>query len=377
MIAGLVYFTSNAFAITQNLNFVPPASNNLQEGFVRLQNNNSDAVTVTVTGIDDAGNTGDSNITLTIPARASIHFNSSDIENGNISKGLIGAFGDGDGNWRLQITTQQRIKVSAFIRTPEGFLTQVDATVGEVYGKFHNVPIFNPGNNLNQVSKLRIINTANINNTFLIGGVDSDGYSSVSSVTLTLAPFNSVEITSQDLENGNIEKGLTGSIGTGSGKWSLDITSGYTSIVMNFLEAPGGYLSNLSNIGNKELSFEDLTCESLDGARIYSTQEPPVYLGFLGSSGALDSINNSFGTYGSEFAVNGLRNSFSTYGSEFNLLSHTNPSSTNPPVVVKQGNSLMLLSTNTSLSGRLSLAYLDEFCNFTATSASDTFGAPK
>jgi hypothetical protein len=375
--AVLAYFTSNAFALTQNLNFVPPASNDLQQGFVRLQNNNSDAVTVTVVGIDDAGNIGDSNLTLTIPARASKNFNSSDIENGNISKGLTGAFGDGVGNWRLQVTTQQRIKVSAYIRTPEGFLTQVDATVGEVYGKIHNVPIFNPGKNLNQVSKLRLINTANINNTFLIGGVDDNGSSSSSSVTLTLPPFNSIEITAQDLENGNVEKGLTGAMGTGAGKWSLDIFSGYTSIVMNFLEAPGGYLSNLSTIGNKEVSFEDLTCGDLDGSRIYSQNEPPVYLGFIGGSGSIDSINNSFGTYGSASAFNGIRNEFSTYGSEFNPLSHSNPFSVIPPVVVKEGNTLTLLSTNTSLSGTTSLATLDASCNFTAFSASNTFAAPK
>ena len=257
ILLAVVYFSSSASAVTQKLNFIPPESNELQQGFVRLQNNNSDAVTVTILGIDDAGITGASEVRLTIPAGASKQFNSDDIELGNSSKGLTGAFGDG------------------------------------------------------------------------------------------------------------------------TRKWSLNIFSGHPAVIMNLLEAPGGYLSNLSKIANKDASFSGLTCEGLDGARVYSTQEPPAYLGFLGGSFAADSVNNSLGTYGSEFSENGIRNQFSPFGSVFGQLSHANVNSINPPVVVKNGNTLMYLSSNTILLGTISLTSLDSNCSFTSASANDTFATPK
>lgn len=372
-----LFITFNSLALTQSINFLPPASNQVQEGFVRLQNSNSVAVAVSILGIDDLGNTGASSITLEIPAGASVHFNSSDVENGNTSKGLTGAFGNGSGNWRLLVSTNLEIKVSAYIRTTEGFLTQVDAITNELYGTIHTAPIFNPASNTDQVSKLRVVNSSNASNNFTISGKDDNGNSGSGTVTFTLAAYNSIEITAQDLENGNTEKGLTGAIGDGKGKWSLNINSSYPAIVMNFLEAPGGYLSNLSTIIDSKPSYESLTCNDLNGAKIYSAEEPTVYLGFFGSESALGSVNNSFDSFGSEFGVNSIRNEFSTYGSEFNLLSHSNPNTTTPPYIVKQGITLARLSKNNVLSGTLSLDTIDASCQFTATSASKTFAEPE
>ena len=361
----------------QTLNFVPPSSNDVQQGFIRMRNTNSEAVAVTITGVDDAGATGASQLTLTIAAGASQQLNSDDIEDGNAGKGLTGALGDGFGNWRLAIVSDLDIEISGFIRTTDGFLTQVDAVVADEFGTTHNIPIFNPASNTNQVSKLRIINTSNINNTFIVSGVDDSGANSDSNVSFTLSSLSSVELTSQDLENGNAGIGLSGALGNGAGKWALNISSGSPAIIMNLLEAPGGYLSNLSNIGNKELSYETLGCDDLDGARIYSREEPSVYLGFLGSATADDSINNSSGSYGSTSGTNSVRNSSGDYGSSSGVYSSQNAAAVTPPMLVKLGNTLAYLSSNSVLQGVYSLATLDAVCSFTADTAVDTFDSPK
>src|SRR3546814_1091149 len=44
-------------------------------------------------------------------------------------------------------------------------------------------------------------------------------------ITLTLNPYESRQFNSQDIEFGNTAKGLEGSLGTGSGNWTLVIRS--------------------------------------------------------------------------------------------------------------------------------------------------------
>lgn len=46
---------------------------------------------------------------------------------------------------------------------------------------------------------------------------------------------------------GNTEKGVSGGIGDGAGKWRLEVVADQSITVMSLLEAPGGYISNLSS----------------------------------------------------------------------------------------------------------------------------------
>ena len=79
--------------------------------------------------------------------REGAHFNSQDLENGNPEKGLSGRAGDGDGNWRLNLETDLEIEHLAYIRTADGFVTnmhEVAAEIPEGSNRYH-VPFFNPG----------------------------------------------------------------------------------------------------------------------------------------------------------------------------------------------------------------------------------------
>ena len=81
---------------------VNPAGVSSAESFVRVINPSNTAGKVTVVGWDDNGNFRGP-LTFTLPAKNSRQFNSQDIENGNAAK-LAGAFGDGVGKWRLEVT---------------------------------------------------------------------------------------------------------------------------------------------------------------------------------------------------------------------------------------------------------------------------------
>lgn len=83
---------------------VNPARNNTAQSFVRVINPSNTTGMVTVVGYDDAGNPEAAPIRFNLPAGQSMQFNSDDLEDGNAAKFLSGAFGDGTGKWRLEIT---------------------------------------------------------------------------------------------------------------------------------------------------------------------------------------------------------------------------------------------------------------------------------
>ena len=85
-----------------------------------------------------------------------MHFNSEDLETGNLDKGLSGGVGAGVGDWRLRVSSRLSLEVLVYIRTEDGFLTSMHDVVPETAAG-HRVAIFNPGRNINQVSRLRVL----------------------------------------------------------------------------------------------------------------------------------------------------------------------------------------------------------------------------
>ena len=101
--------------------FANPASNQTQQGFVRVVNKSAATGLVTVSGIDDAGNPAPGgDLTFTLGPNEAKQFNSLDYENGNTGKGLTGALGDGVGKWRLSVASALALEVMSLIRTPMG-----------------------------------------------------------------------------------------------------------------------------------------------------------------------------------------------------------------------------------------------------------------
>ena len=224
--------------------FVPSATNSAQQGFVRILSRSEESGYVRITPIDDSGRRFPV-IRIHLGPLAAVHFNSLDLENGNIAKGLSRGVGAGTGDWRLEVETDFPFEALAYVRTSDGFVTSVFETANWWDVDVYWVPFFNPGSNRNQVSKLRLVNPKNQTANVAILGVDDAGKPAPEGqVVLSLPPRASRTVTAQELEDGT--RGLSGRLGDGSGKWRLWVKSDRRLHVLSLLESPTGNITNLS-----------------------------------------------------------------------------------------------------------------------------------
>ena len=226
------------------------SAGNVQEGFARIINHSNRTGTVRIHGTDDSGRSFGP-VTLSVGARATRHFNSLDLESGNVAKGLSGGLGNGEGNWRLRLESDLDIESGAYIRTPDGFLASVHDVVrsDEVGGEtVYHVPIFNPGSNRNQVSWLRLVNLSNDTVDVTIEGRDDAGWPAPEGeVRLSLPAYRALRLSAQQLESGGT--GFSGRLGDGTGKWQLFVTADGEIEIAGLLQTPTGHLTNLSVSG--------------------------------------------------------------------------------------------------------------------------------
>ena len=229
---------------SHSLPFVPRASNTQRVGFARIINNSNRAGSVSITAIDDDGQSFGP-VSLSLQASGAAHFNSHDLENGNVEKGLQGRVGPGNGDWRLVLTTDLEIEPLAYIRTTDGFVTNMHevATETEEGSNRYHLPFFNPGRNRGQRSSLRLINPGSSSTSIEITGVDDSGRTS-GPAHLTLGAGRARLLSANQIEDGG--SGLAGGLGTGTGKWRLSVSANHPIQVMSLLSLPSGHLTNLS-----------------------------------------------------------------------------------------------------------------------------------
>ena len=228
-----------------------PASNPILQGFVRVLNHSDEAGTVRIVAIDDYGMRYGP-VSLTVGARQAIHFNSNDLETGNPAKGIDDGVGAGQGNWRLEFSTDIQVELLAYVRAYDGFLTSIHDTVNGTETA-HRVLTFNPASEVDQVSRLRLINQSSEPAEVTIAGVDDTGASPGVDVRLTLSPGMSRNLTADELESGS---GVDGALGEGSGRWRLFVTADRPIQVMNLLEIPSGHIANLSSIAGSAYEMD-------------------------------------------------------------------------------------------------------------------------
>ena len=169
----------------------------------------------------------------------------SDLEDGNTDKGLIGSLGEGEGRWRLTVSSDEPVKVMSLIRTPDGFLTNL-SRVTPVSGHINEVFIMNPGSNINQRSSLRIINDSDDQGSITVTAYDDSGETAPGGmVTFDISVGAAMELSAAELENGGGV--LVGALGDGNGKWHVKVESNVDLKVQSLLDTPGGFLTNLSS----------------------------------------------------------------------------------------------------------------------------------
>lgn len=222
------------------------ADDETRQGFARIINYSDEDGEVTVSAVDDAGVVAGP-VAIRLRARQALHFNSDDLEGGNVAKGLSGGVGDGAGDWRLLLETELDILGPlVFVRTRDGFLTSMHDVVRDEVGWRHVVAVFNPASNANQVSKLRVVNPTPLPASIAIAGVDDAGAAGpAGEVTLQLPAGQARTFDAAQLENG--AAGLWGRLGDGKGKWRLTVTADQPVRVMSLLQSPTGNLTNLSS----------------------------------------------------------------------------------------------------------------------------------
>ena len=240
------WLTPDSACVGRDIPLFLSASHSRRHGFARIVNHSDWDGDVQITAIDDAGwRFGP--VTLALRAGRTVHFNSGDLELGNRAKGLPRGVGSGQGDWRLELATSLNIEALAYVRTADGFVTTMHDVVPAVAvasGHAYLVPFFNPGSNVRQVSKLRLVNPGDRVANVVIGGLDDAGFQTAA-VRLSLPPGTTRTLTARQLEQG---EGLSRGFGDGAGKWSLTVASDRAIQVMNLLEAPTGNLANLSSL---------------------------------------------------------------------------------------------------------------------------------
>ena len=223
------------------LAFVPRAGHPLGEGFIRVTiGQTNEPSTVTVYGVDDQGNRAGP-VSFEMHSSAARQITSRELESGAPEKGLSGALGDGEGDWVLELHSEETLGASAYLRTGDGVLTRIDERAG-ADGDGYRVETFNPGSNRRKLSLLRI---SNLEPEFpvltLVEGLDDAG--KLLRVVARIPPGESRTFDATELEEGS--ERLIGALGDGTGKWRLKVDANGEIAVVSLLRNVLGTLVNL------------------------------------------------------------------------------------------------------------------------------------
>ena len=221
-----------------------PASSNVagRTGFARVANLTAEEGWVDIEAVDDAGERAGP-VRLRLAARATVHFNSKDLENGNAAKGLSAGIGvPTRGAWRLQLRSDLALAAAAYARHADGFVTSLHEVAPAADGAAQ-VAVFNGASDDGPRSLLRLANNGEEPATATITGVDDAG-AAAEPVTITVPAGEALTLTAAQLERG--AESLEGALGEGDGKWRLTVEFDNPLTVMSLMESPAGHLSNLS-----------------------------------------------------------------------------------------------------------------------------------
>ena len=137
--------------------------------------------------------------------------------------------GDGEGHWRLVLTSALDIEPGAYIRTSDGYLDSMhDSVVEGGPGRYH-VPFFNPGSNRTQASLLRIVNTSDTRATVEIDAVDDRGRPAEGTVRLTLGSRAARTVTARRSRRAGTGSTDASATAPASGAWTSPPTSPFRS----------------------------------------------------------------------------------------------------------------------------------------------------
>lgn len=247
-------------AFAYELPFFNPGSNTRQVSWLRLVNTGDATVDVSVQALQDAAFRGRSPVRLSLPPRASRELTAAQMEVGGES--FSGAFGDGIGKWRLLVAADQPLVAMSVLHSPQGHLTNLSTRAWPKHGR-HLVPFFPASGGDNQ-GFVRLINRSWAPGTVEITAVDSAGRRyrpQTVRIGADAGGFgaenrNVLHFNSDDLENGNADKGMTG-VGKGTGHWRLELRSASDIEALAYIRGSDGFLTAMHDsarrVGNRHV----------------------------------------------------------------------------------------------------------------------------
>lgn len=241
-VTGTITMLAVAAGADHDVPFFPSAADPDRQGFVRIVNHSSREGTVGLFAIDDDGNRNGPR-EIPIDPNAVLHLNSDDLEAGNPAKGLALGIGSGSGDWRLDLESNLDVEVLAYVRTPAGFLASIHEVVGADADGRHRLGLFNPAEDIEASSLLRLVNAGQDVVEARITGTDDEGGRS-GEVVVGVPAGASRTLTAEQLETGGM---FDGSLGDGAGKWRLFVSADGPITVMNLIEGPTRQLVNLAS----------------------------------------------------------------------------------------------------------------------------------
>ena len=210
--------------------FFNQGSDDRRRSRLRLVNPGESDADIVLSARDDEGAPSESEVRLTLPAGEARVLTAQALEAGGSE--FEGRFGDGAGKWRVWVTADRALRVMSLLDGPTGNLTNLSSagSRGELHGDgmvSHTLPLILSASHIDQRGQwgfVRIINRSDASGEVRIHAIDDAG-ERFGPVTLSLGARQARHFNSQDLEEGNPAKGLSGGVGDGSGHWRLELTT--------------------------------------------------------------------------------------------------------------------------------------------------------
>ena len=226
----------------RTLPFLNPGSNTAQVSRLRLVNPGEETAEVTLTGVDDQGRSPGSAVRFTVAPGTARTLTAADLEAG---PGATGALGDGSGKWRLRVASPAPVYAIGLLESPTGHLTNLSSGPVPAADGTHTVPLFPAaGDPDGRQGFVRVVNREDRDGTVTIAAVDDAGRHH-GSATLALGAGATAPFNSDDLEQGNPDKGLTGGVGAGTGDWRLALTADIAIDVYGYIRHTDGFVTSM------------------------------------------------------------------------------------------------------------------------------------
>ena len=217
-----------------------PGSNDRQVSRLRLINAGDAEAQVTIEGVDDRGLSPGGAVQLTVAAGATTTLTAAQLESGGT--GLTGALGNGTGKWRLTVRSESSINAMSLLKSPTGHLTNLSTAPSLEADGVHAVSMFPSASDATLQGFVRVRNRGDTAAQVTVRAYDDTDWT-YEPLTLTVAAGAVAPFNSDDLEQGNADKGLTGSTGAGEGDWRLALTSESDIEVLAYTRTTDGFLT--------------------------------------------------------------------------------------------------------------------------------------